>query len=640
MPTASENHFVSDTAVRPSHPAGRVATLGALGVVFGDIGTSPLYSLRETFEGAGHAPPPINEANIIGVLSLVLWAVLLVVSLKYLTFVLKADNHGEGGILALTALIRPKNPRDASRQAVVLLILGLFGAALLYGDGIITPAISVLSAVEGTSVVTASMKPLVVPISIAILIGLFSVQRRGTAAVGRVFGPVMFVWFLVLGVLGITHIADQLAVLRAINPWYGVEFLINNGSRGFIALGSVVLVVTGVEALYADMGHFGVSPIRRAWYKIVLPGLVLNYFGQGAMLLAHPENIDNPFYRMAPRWALWPLVILATMATVIASQALISGAFSLTRQAVQLGYLPRVRITHTSDEAEGQIYIGVVNWLLLAACVALVLIFRNSGNLAAAYGIAVTSTMFITTVLFYRVARDRFGWSKWPTIGLTTVFLVVDLALLGANLPKIPEGGWIPIGIGLVLLLVLTTWFTGRALTAARLADRARPLSEFAEQLAEDPPLRGPGVGIYLGSNPDVVPQALSSQLRHARVLPENVCVLAVIIQSRPYVPEDERLTAVKRSSGVWQLKIHLGYSDDVDVPKELSRLGSELTGLDFSAASYVLGRETLRVTDRPGMAQWREHLFVFMLRNATTADAYFKLPPEQTIELGVQVEI
>ncbi|MCB1027598.1 MAG: potassium transporter Kup [Microthrixaceae bacterium] len=639
MPAAKKPH-VSTTAAHPTKVAGRAATIGALGVVFGDIGTSPLYALRETFEGTGHAPPPITEANIVGVLSLVLWSVLLVVSLKYLTFVLKADNQGEGGILALTALIRPKDPRTASRQAMVLLLLGLFGAALLYGDGMITPAISVLSAVEGTSVVTESMAPWVVPIAIVILVGLFSVQRRGTAAVGRVFGPVMLLWFATLGVLGVSHIADELSVLKAVNPWYGLDFLINNGTRGFIALGSVFLVVTGAEALYADMGHFGAAPIRQAWYRIVLPGLVLNYFGQGAMLLAHPDRIDNPFYRMAPRWALWPLVLLATMATVIASQALISGAFSLTRQAVQLGYLPRVKITHTSDEEEGQIYIGVVNWLLLAACVALVVAFGSSANLAAAYGIAVTSTMFITTVLFYRVARDRFGWSIWPTSALTGLFLVIDLAFLGANLPKIPEGGWIPISIGGLILLILTTWFTGRAITAARLADTARPISDFAEELAEQPPLRGPGVGVYLGSNPDVVPQALSSHLRHARVLPEHVCVLAVMVQSRPHVPPEERLTAVKRSSGVWQLKIHLGYSDDVDVPRELERAGTELTGLDFSAASYVLGRETLRVTDRPGMAQWREHLFVFMLRNATTADAFFKLPPNQTIELGVQVEI
>lgn len=626
--------------MHPPKVAGRAATLGALGIVFGDIGTSPLYALRETFEGTGHSPPPITEANIVGVLSLVLWSVLLVVSLKYLTFVLKADNQGEGGILALTALIRPKDPRTASKQAMALLLLGLFGAALLYGDGIITPAISVLSAVEGTSVVTESMEPLVVPIAIAILVALFSVQRRGTAAVGRVFGPVMLLWFATLAALGVSHISDELSVLKAINPWFGLEFLFNNGTRGFIALGSVFLVVTGAEALYADMGHFGAAPIRRAWYKIVLPGLVLNYFGQGAMLLAHPDRIDNPFYRMAPRWALWPLVVLATMATVIASQALISGAFSLTRQAVQLGYLPRVRITHTSDEEEGQIYIGVVNWLLLVACVALVLAFGSSANLAAAYGIAVTSTMFITTILFYRVARDRFGWPLWPTAALTALFLVIDLAFLGANLPKIPEGGWIPITIAGVILLILTTWHTGRAITAARLADTALPMADFAAELADNPPMRGPGVGVYLGSNPDVVPQALSSHLRHARVLPENVCVLAVMVQSRPHVPLDDRLSAVRRSSGIWQLKIHLGYSDDVDVPRELARLGHELTGLDFDAASYVLGRETLRVTDRPGMAKWREHLFVFMLRNATTADAFFKLPPDQTIELGVQVEI
>jgi KUP system potassium uptake protein len=637
---------VTKTAAQQPHLAQGAVTLGALGVVFGDIGTSPLYALRETFEGAGHTPPPITEANILGVLSLVLWAVLLIVSLKYLTFVLKADNHGEGGILALTALLRPKGSAvNVGQRAALLIVIGLFGAALLYGDGIITPAISVLSAVEGTSVVTESMAPLVVPLAIIILVGLFSVQRRGTAAVGSDLRP---------GHAALVHRdpghrsgghphrrgaeraqAALSPLVRGQLPHQRTAF------RGFIAPRvSVVLVVTGAEALYADMGHFGASPIRKAWYRIVLPGLVLCYFGQGAMLLVHPDRIDNPFYRMAPRWALWPLVILATMATVIASQALISGAFSLTRQAVQLGYLPRVRITHTSDEAEGQIYIGVVNWALLVACVALVLIFRSSANLAAAYGIAVTSTMFITTILFYRVARDRFGWSKWPTVALTALFLTIDLAFLGANIPKIPKGGWIPITIGAVLLLVLTTWHTGRALTAARLADQALPITDFAAKLGEKAPQRGPGVGLYLGSNPDVVPQSLSSHLRHARVLPEHVCVLAVEVHSRPHVPEEERLTADRLANGLWQLKINLGFTDDVDVPAELARGGTELTGLDFTNASYVLGRETLRVTDRPGMAQWREHLFVVMLRNATTADAFFKLPPEQTIELGVQVEI
>ena len=614
-------------------------TLGALGVVFGDIGTSPLYALREAFHSHdGHAPS-VNPDNIIGILSLVFWSLLIIISLKYLRFVMRADNQGEGGILALTALVRPDGSltRGSARW---LVLLGLFGAALLYGDGMITPAISVLSAVEGSTVVTSSLERYVVPIAIVILIGLFMIQRRGTAAVGRVFGPIMVVWFGVLAVLGIIHLADGPEVFSALIPVYGIRFLIDNGVTGFLTLGSVFLVVTGGEALYADMGHFGPKPIRYGWYTLVLPALLLNYMGQGAMLLSHPDRIDNPFYRMAPRWALWPLVVLATSATVIASQALISGAFSLTRQAVQLGYLPRVRILHTSESHEGQIYVPVVNWVLLFACCGLVIGFKTSSNLAAAYGLAVTATMAITTILFYRVARERFGWSNAAALPLCTVFLVIDLGFLGANLPKIPAGGWFPLTVGLLLLIVLTTWFAGRRITAERIEHRNRTMAQFMASMADAAVARGPGVGVYLGSNPVTVPQALSSHLRHAGVLPAHVVVFAIHVENVPHVDLEGALEHDDLGFGVHRLVYHVGFSDDVEVPGILEVAGAKACGFSFERASFVLGRETLRVTDRPGMAKWRERLFVLMLKNATTADAYFKLPPERTIELGVQVEL
>ncbi|HOT80169.1 MAG TPA: potassium transporter Kup [Microthrixaceae bacterium] len=618
----------------------KALTLGALGVVFGDIGTSPLYALRESFHEHHGRQLVVDEANVLGLLSLVFWALVIIISIKYLLFVMRADNGGEGGILALTALVRPSGSLlGGSTRWLVL--LGLFGASLLYGDGMITPAISVLSAVEGVKVVTTELDDYIIPIAIVILVALFAVQKRGTAAVGKVFGPIMVVWFLVLGVLGVSHIADDLSILRALSPHFAVAFMVHNGILGFLVLGSVFLVVTGGEALYADMGHFGRNPIKFAWYGLVLPALLLNYFGQGAMMLSNPgKRFENPFYEMAPRWALWPLVILATCATVIASQALISGAFSLTRQAVQLGYLPRVKITHTSESEEGQIYVPAINWLLLAACVGLVLGFKTSSNLAAAYGLAVTATMAITTILFYRVARTRFGWSTAKTLPLCTLFMVMDLGFLGANLPKIPDGGWVPLVIGGGFLIVLTTWFAGRKITAERIEHRNLQLLDFIENLGDTPILRGPGVGVYLGSNPDIVPQALSSHLRHASVLPAAVVVLAVKVENRPHVFGDERLTYDDLGNGVHRLVHHAGFSDDLDIPLLLATDGARLTGLDFSAATFVLGRETLRVTDRPGMAKWRERLFVTMLRNATTADVFFKLPPDRTIELGVQVEL
>ncbi|HNI35124.1 MAG TPA: potassium transporter Kup [Microthrixaceae bacterium] len=618
----------------------KALTVGALGVVFGDIGTSPLYALRESFHEHHGRHLVVDEANVLGLLSLVVWSLVIIISIKYLLFVMRADNQGEGGILALTALVRPSGSvLEGSTRWLVL--LGLFGASLLYGDGMITPAISVLSAVEGVKVKTDSLNDYIIPIAVVILVALFAVQKRGTAAVGKVFGPIMILWFLVLGALGISHLSDDPAVLKSLSPHYAALFMVNNGTLGFLVLGSVFLVVTGGEALYADMGHFGPRPIKFAWYGLVLPALLLNYFGQGAMMLANTgDPIEHPFYEMAPDWALWPLVVLATCATVIASQALISGAFSLTRQAVQLGYLPRVRITHTSDSEEGQIYVPAINWLLLAACVALVVYFETSSNLAAAYGLAVTGTMAITTVLFYRVARTRFGWSPARALPLCALFMVLDLGFLGANLTKIPDGGWVPLVIGGGFLIVLTTWFAGRKITAERIEHRNRRLLDFVADLESHPIMRGPGVGVYLGSNPDLVPQALSSHLRHASVLPKSVVVLAVRVANVPYVVGSDRLTYEDLGNGVHRLVHTVGFSDDVDVPEMLSGQAGEISGLDFSHATFVLGRETLRVTDRPGMAKWRERLFVTMLRNATTADVFFKLPPERTIELGVQVEL
>jgi len=612
--------------------------LGALGVVFGDIGTSPLYAMKESFHEHVGRQLEVSAPNVLGLLSLVFWSLMFVIGLKYLRFVMRADNHGEGGILALTALISPTgSPTGRTRW---LVLLGLFGAALLYGDGVITPAISVLSAVEGTKVISPALESWVIPIAIVILVGLFSIQRWGTHKVGAAFGPIMVVWFTTLGVLGVVNIAHNPGVLRAVNPVEGARFMVDNGWTGFLVLGAVFLVVTGGEALYADMGHFGRRPIIVAWYGIALPGLLLNYFGQGAMLLKNPENVDNPFYKMAPSWSLVPLVILSTMATVIASQALISGAFSLTRQAVQLGYLPRMKITHTNDSEEGQIYVPFINWLLLVGCIGVVIGFRTSTNLAAAYGLAVTGTMAITTVLFYRVLRDRMGWSALTARSLCALFLIIDLAFLGANIPKIPSGGWFPIVVGVLLLIVLTTWFTGRKITAERIAHRAMPLEQFVERASAPTIVRGPGVGVYLGSNPLNTPQSLASHLRHAGVLPAHVCILAIIVQSRPHVDPDDQLVHEDLGGGFHLLKFHAGFSDDLNVPALLEHSGAEAVGVDFAQASYVLGRETYRVTRRPGMAMWRERLFVIMIRNARTADAYFGLPPDQTIELGVQVEL
>jgi len=612
--------------------------IAALGVVFGDIGTNPLFAMRETLEGPGHQLAVVED-NVLGLLSLMFWALVLVICVKYLTFVMRADNHGEGGILALTALVTPEKPPVRGTRWVLVLI-GLFGASLLYGDGVITPAISVLAAVEGTTIAAPDLDSFVVPAAVVILVGLFLVQHRGTAAIGRVFGPVMVVWFTTIGVLGAVNVGGHPGVLRAVNPTYAASFFADNGFRGFLSLGAVILVVVGGEALYADMGHFGRRPIVFGWYGLVMPSLFLVYFGQGALLIDDPSAIDNPFYRLAPDWALYPLVVLATIATVIASQALISGAFSLTRQAVQLGYCPRVRITHTSPTQIGQIYIGAVNWLLMAACVGLVIGFRKSANLAAAYGFAVSTTMVLTTIVFYFVAQERFGWRPWKAATLCLLFLTFDLAFFGATLFKIPEGGWFPLVAALVVFTVLSTWRTGRRLVQERLLSGGIPLPEFVANAVRDRPVRARGAGAYLASTPGLTPPALFANLEHNDALHEDIVVISVVTVEVPRVDPEERTEMVDLGSGFHQVVLRYGFMEDVDVPRALAAQVAPNLGIDLVKLPYFLGRESLRVTARPGMVRWREHLFALMSRNATSAATYFGLPPAQTVEVGLAVEL
>jgi KUP system potassium uptake protein len=615
-------------------PAARTTGLAfaALGIVYGDIGTSPLYALRESFEGAGHVLP-VSEDNVLGLLSLVFWSLIVVVAVKYLGVVMRADNDGEGGILALTALVRPHNEsRRGARW--VLVIVGLFGTALLYGDGMITPAISVLSAVEGTEVVTDRLDAVVVPIAVGILIGLFAVQRRGTGSVARMFGPIMVVWFAVLASLGSAEIIQEPAVLRAVNPIEGAQFFADNGATGFLALGSVFLVVTGGEALYADMGHFGRLPIAVGWYGIVLPALVLNYFGQGALLLTDPTAIDNPFYRLAPSGMQLPLVVLATAATVIASQALISGAFSLTRQAIQLGYLPRLKITHTSATQRGQVYVRSVNWALMIACVGLVVGFRSSTNLAAAYGVAVTMTMAITTIIFFAVAVHHLHWPPLRAAAVCAAFFVVDLAFFGANLPKVPHGGWFPLIAGGGIFTLLTTWRTGRRLVGHRLRDIVVPLEELVARIEADPPTRLPGTAVYLFSLPGRTPPALQTNLRINHALHERIIVASVSTADTPTVQPENRLEHATIGAGIEVAQLRYGFMETPDIPTALRH------ELHVEGVAYLVGSEAIVVTAKPGMARWREHLYALMHRNATPAWTYFRLPDDDTIGISTQIEL
>jgi KUP system potassium uptake protein len=634
--TSSHPAAHAEPATRQSRSYVALLSLAALGIVYGDIGTSPLYSLREVFL-LEHGLRPTPD-NVLGVLSLIVWSLVVVISVKYLVFILRADNRGEGGILALTSLVTPTHALRGGRWG--LIILGLFGTSLLYGDGMITPAISVLSAVEGLEVLTPKFATFVVPITIVILAGLFMVQKHGTAKVGRVFGPVMVLWFLALAVLGVWHVAGAPRVLAALLPTHGVRFFVDNGWHGFVILGSVFLVVTGGEALYADMGHFGRTPIRWAWFGLVLPALLLNYLGQGALLLAEPAAVANPFFHMVPAWALLPAVALATLATVIASQALISGAFSLTLQAVQLGYSPRVRIDHTSAHERGQIYIPSVNWALMIACIGLVLGFRSSTALAAAYGVAVTTTMAITTLLFHFVARERWGWSTLQATALTALFLSIDLAFLGANVLKIPHGGWFPLVIGAIVFTLLTTWKKGRQILSARMRELALPRVDFLASLAARPPHRVKGTAVFMFGDTQGTPPALLHNLKHNKVLHERVVFLSVITHEVPSVPADERATVEALGHDFWQVRLRYGFMEDADIPAALAAVAHD--GLSFKPmdTTYFLGRETLIATKRPGMALWREHLFAVMARNARPATTFFRLPPNRVVELGAQVEL
>ncbi len=611
-------------------------SVAALGVVYGDLGTSPLYALRECFHGSHGIP--VTPANVLGVLSLVFWSLTFVISLKYLVFVMRAGNRGEGGILALMSLLTfPEGDRRGGRWALVL--LGLFGAALLYGDGMITPAISVLSAVEGLAVATPVFSHLVEPLTVVILIALFAFQKRGTAGVGAVFGPVMTIWFLTIAALGAWRLLQEPAILAAIDPRHAVSFFAENRSRGFMVLGAVFLVVTGGEVLYADMGHFGTRPIRLVWFVFVLPALLLNYFGQGALLLRDPSAAANPFYRLGPSWTLYPMVVVATAATVIASQAVISGAFSLTRQAVQLGYSPRLKIEHTSAREIGQIYVPTVNWILMLASIWLVLGFGTSSKLAAAYGLAVSTTMAITTVLLVFVARELWKWSRWKA-GLLSLFLVADLSFLGANVLKIVHGGWFPLLIGLGVLTLMTTWRRGREILNRRLAEEMLPIKLFNPDAGQHAPVRVPGTAVFLSRNADGVPPALLHNLKHNHVLHERVVFLTVLTEGVPHVPAKERAEAFALGSGMHRIVLHYGFMQDPSIPGALARV--EVPGLRVEEASttYFLGHETVFASPRPGMAMWRESLFAFMSRNSRSATLFFGLPPGRVVELGAQVEI
>lgn len=625
----------------PHLPEGRRAffllALTALGVVYGDIGTSPLYALRECFHGF-HAIEP-TPANIFGVLSLIFWALIVVITIKYVLFILQADNHGEGGILALTALATPirrfeRNPRRW------LILLGVFGTALLYGDGVITPAISVLSAVEGLKIATPLLEPYVIPLTLAIIVGLFMIQSRGTAKIGRLFGPVMVLWFGTLGLLGIINIGQNLAVFKAINPLYAVSFFAANGWTGFLVLGTVFLVVTGGEALYADMGHFGPRPIRLAWFTLVLPALLLNYFGQGALLLTTPEAAENSFYLMAPTWALYPLVGLATLATIIASQALISGAYSITMQAENLGFLPRMNILHTSPMAYGQIYIPFVNWALMIACIAVVIGFQSSSNLAAAYGIAVTSTMVITTLIFGIVIRERWGWSPPLVILIVGFFLVVDSAFLGANLVKIPQGGWFPLVIAAIIFIIMTTWKRGSTLVVTREKDLEMTIEAFLKQIASEPPARAPGLAIFLSADPEGAPAALLANLKYNGVLHEQILLVTVTPEEAPRIPRKKRLTVEPLGQGFYRVKLRYGFMDEPNLPRDLARLDLPDVTFDPNQVPYFVSRTKVIATEQPGMALWREHLYTVMRQNAASAADFFCLPPARVFEIGMSIEL
>ena len=626
------------------HAQGSLGKLavGAIGIVFGDIGTSPIYAFRETF--AGHHTLIPDQLHIFGVLSLIFWSMMIIVTLKYVTIIMRADNKGEGGSLALLALIN-RTLGGKKRWTSGIIMLGVFATALFYGDSMITPAISVLSAVEGLTTVNAGLQPFVIPIAVGILIGLFAIQARGTARVGLMFGPVMIVYFITIAGLGIAHIAKEPGVILAmVNPLHAVNFFVVDPVRAFIAMGSVVLAVTGAEALYADMGHFGRRPIKFSWLYFVLPALLLNYMGQGAMILSQDlsqavETVKNPFFYLAPETFRLPLVLLATCATIIASQAVISGAFSVTQQAIQLGFVPRLRITHTSEAAAGQIYIPVINWALMTMVILLVLTFRSSSNLAAAYGIAVTGAMLIDSVLIAVVLRQMWNWNRALVVVLLVLFFAVDGSYLAANLLKIPAGGWFPLLVGAIAFTFLTTWAKGRQLMINRMNEASLPMEIFIKSAAPSA-ARVPGTAVFMTSSASGVPHALLHNLKHNKVLHERVILLTVKIEDVPYVPDEKRVEQKDYGSGFFRVVLRYGFMEEVDVPSALAQLKDCGPQCKMMDTSFFLARQTLLASSRPGMAIWREKLFAWMLRNAESAMEFFKLPTNRVVELGSQVEI
>jgi KUP system potassium uptake protein len=628
-----------------SRPAAMAALgLGALGVVYGDIGTSPLYALRTVFTVDNHAVHP-DRASVYGVISLVFWAITVIVSVKMVLLIMRADNDGEGGIMALIALVQNVVLRRRMAKAA-LVALGIFGASLFYGDGMITPAISVLSAVEGLEVVSPDLHSVVVPITVAIIAVLFAIQRLGTGAVGRVFGPVMAVWFTVLALAGVNGVVDHPGILRAVSPTYGAQFLFNHGGVAFAALGGVVLTVTGAEALYADMGHFGRSPIRSSWFAIVFPALILNYMGQGALILGTPEAVDNPFFLLVPHWSRVPMVVLATVATVIASQAVISGAFSVTRQAVQLGFLPRLTIRHTSGQVEGQVYVPSINWGLCVAVVGLVVGFGSSTSLGAAYGIAVTGTLAIDTLLFFVVVRFLWGKPLWVVLGGAAALLVVDLTFFAANLTKVHHGGWFPLLVGLIVFVVLTTWQRGREIVTRKRNELEGALRDFVQEIRElDPPVyRPPRTGVFLNANPETTPLALRANFEHNHAVHETVVIITVNTLKVPHVPWRNRVTVDDlgyRDDGITHLTLRYGFQDHVNVPRSLRTAAKHIEGdVDLSAVSYFVSRINIEATRAPGMPLWRKRLFVAIARNAASPVDYFGLPDERTVVVSSHIEL
>jgi KUP system potassium uptake protein len=622
-------------------PHGRrlaVLTLTALGVVYGDIGTSPLYTIKEVF-GAEHGLAP-TVATVYGILSLVFWSIMLVVVLKYLVFILQADNRGEGGVLAMLALVLQRQHRRGDRGGrAMLVVLGVFGTALLYGDGIITPAISVLGAVEGLKIVAPALERFVVAIAVGILLLLFLVQRFGTARVGKAFGPVTLTWFVTIGILGLIEVARAPRILAAVNPWHAVRFFAEHGSVGFASLGAVFLAVTGAEALYADMGHFGRRPIRLAFFVLVLPALLLNYFGQGALLLREPGAVVNPFYLLAPRWFLYPLLVIATLAAIVASQALISGVFSLAQQAVQLGFSPRLTIVHTSHEEHGQIYVPQVNTMLMVGTLLIVVGFGSSSALGSAYGIAVTGTMSITTLLFAVVARTRWNWPLGRVVALSAFFLVFDLAFLGANALKIASGGWVPLAIALGVLTLMTTWKRGRELLGSIMRSASLPIELLLAEIERRPPPRVPGTAVFLTSDAQGAPVVLLHHLKHNKALHQQVVLLSITPADVPYVDEGDRVQVQTLGQGFYRVLVQSGFMETPNVPEILAL--SQDRGLQTSPmeTSYYLGREQLLATGSTGMARWRKKLFIVMSRNAQSAARFFGLPPNRVVELGAQIE-